>query len=93
MDHLADGTPPIDDRARFKDWVEVMSGEFQGLIEAAEKGRRTLLDQYGASHPCEFFAVATEAFFEKSHQLRKKHPRLYGVLSDYYRQDPATRAR
>ncbi|MDX1564128.1 MAG: zinc-dependent peptidase [Phycisphaeraceae bacterium] len=93
MDHLADGTPPIRNRALFERWVEVMSREFEALIEDAERGRKTLLDVYGASEPCEFFAVATEAFFEKPRQLGRRHPDLYEVLSDYYGQDPARRAR
>ena len=47
-----------------------------------------MLDQYGATNPAEFFAVATECFFEKPTQLRKKHPELYEELREYYRQDP-----
>jgi len=33
--------------------------------------------------------VATEAFFEKPGQLRRRHPELYQVLAEYYRADPA----
>ena len=50
-----------------------------------------MLDTYGATNAAEFFAVATECFFEKSRQLQKKHPALYDVLRDYYHQDPAAR--
>ena len=32
--------------------------------------------------------MATECFFEKPAQLRKKHPELYEELKEYYRQDP-----
>ncbi len=92
-DHLADGTPPMKNPGLFTDWVRVMTEAFEDLNEAAEKGRKTLLDKYGASEPCEFFAVATEAFFEKPKPLKRQHPDLYGVLAGYYRQDPAQRAR
>ena len=54
--------------------------------------RRTLLDAYGATNPAEFFAVCTEAFFEKARPLARKHPELYGLLRDYYGQDPAARS-
>ena len=54
----------------------------------AERGRRSVLDEYGATNPAEFFAVATECFFEKPAQMKKKHPALYEELKGYYRQDP-----
>ena len=47
-----------------------------------------MLDEYGATNPAEFFAVATECFFEKPAQIRRKHPQLYEELKEYYRQDP-----
>ena len=49
-----------------------------------------MLDDYGTTNPAEFFAVATECFFEKPIRLRRKHPQLYEELEAYYRQDPAS---
>jgi Mlc titration factor MtfA (ptsG expression regulator) len=46
---------------------------------------------YGATNPGEFFAVATEVFFEQSHELQESEPALYEVLARFYRQDPAAR--
>ena len=43
---------------------------------------------HGATHPAEFFAVATKAYFEKPRQLNKKHPELYQELKNYYKVDP-----
>lgn len=91
-DGLADGTPPLQGRAGLRDWVQTMTAEFRNLRDAAANGRATVLDHYGATNPAEFFAVATECFFEKSKQLQRRHPQLYAVLQDYYRQDPAARA-
>ncbi|MND00641.1 Protein MtfA [compost metagenome] len=48
---------------------------------------------YGAVDPGEFFAVATEAFFNLPLQLEEAKPDLYAVLRDFYRQDTATRVR
>jgi len=48
-----------------------------------------VLNHYGATNPAEFFAVATEAFFEKPRQLKTRHPELYEQLACYYEQDPA----
>jgi Mlc titration factor MtfA (ptsG expression regulator) len=46
------------------------------------------MDSYGATNPAEFFAVATETFFEKPQQLLKMHPGLYELLQGYYQVDP-----
>jgi Mlc titration factor MtfA (ptsG expression regulator) len=54
-----------------------------------ERRERTLLDAYGTQSPAEFFAVATETFFEKPVKLRDEHSELYGQLQEFYRQDPA----
>jgi Mlc titration factor MtfA (ptsG expression regulator) len=46
------------------------------------------MDPYGASNPAEFFAVATETFFEKTKQLHRDYPQLYEQLKEYYGLDP-----
>ena len=66
-----------------------MSGEYEKLRDAAKTGRATVMDTYGATNPAEFFAVATECFFEKARKLKQRHPSLYACLKDYYHQDPA----
>jgi hypothetical protein len=37
----------------------------------------------------EFFPCATEAFFERSTELRDKWPEIYGVMKDFYQLNPA----
>ena len=54
----------------------------------ARRREATLLDHYGASSLVEFFAVATECFFEKPGRLKERHPALYAELQEFYRQDP-----
>ncbi len=46
------------------------------------------MSKYGATNPAEFFAVATETFFEKPRQMKKKHPELYDELRNHYKFDP-----
>jgi Mlc titration factor MtfA (ptsG expression regulator) len=70
-------------------WNEVMTAEYERLIRASEQGRATLLDDYGATSPAEFFAVSTECFFELPVQLQRRQPRLYEILQLFYGQDPA----
>ncbi|MAE62555.1 MAG: hypothetical protein CMJ49_14505 [Planctomycetaceae bacterium] len=90
LDGSGNGTPPLPDRAAMETWREVMTTAYEKLVDRTQRGRATLLNKYGATNPPEFFAVATEAFFEKSRQLQRKHPDLYTVLQDYFGQDPAS---
>jgi Mlc titration factor MtfA (ptsG expression regulator) len=90
MDHLVDGTPVLRHQKHYPQWIEVMTLEYESLVEDAEKGRGSLLDHYGATNHGEFFAVATECFFEQGRLMRREHQRLYEVLSQYYGQDPAS---
>ena len=46
------------------------------------------MDLYGATSPAEFFAVATETFFEKPWQMSERHAALFAELLKYYRVDP-----
>ncbi len=92
LDGAADGTPPLRDRADFRDWVLICSREFQRLRRDAANGRQSFLDAYGATSEAEFFAVATEQFFDKPQMLIEQAPELYRVLQKYYRQDPCERA-
>lgn len=93
LDGAADGTPPLRDRAEYSDWVSICEREYLRLKRAAERGRKTFLDAYGATDEAEFFAVATEQFFEQPLRLKEYSPDLYRVLKEYYRQDPAERVR
>jgi Mlc titration factor MtfA (ptsG expression regulator) len=86
----SDGTPALERHGDYFTWARVMSAEFNALRNAADAGEPTLLDQYGATNPSEFFAVVTEAFFEQPRALKKKHPALFAQLEQFYRQDPTT---
>ena len=88
-DYSTDGAPALATRAEYLEWARVMSGEFNALRAAEEAGTPTVLDAYGATNPAEFFAVATEAFFERPSLLRARHPELYAELGKFFRQDPA----
>lgn len=87
----ADGAPPLPEGMSYGQWARVLGKEFAKLERAAEHGRPALLDHYGSTSPAEFFAVATEAFFEKPVQMKARKPELYAELAAFYRQDPAAR--
>ncbi len=84
-----DGAPALRGSARYRDWARVLGAEYEDLLADLHDGHRTLLDPYAATNPAEFFAVATELFFERPGAMRRMHPELYEQLSRFYAQDPA----
>src|SRR6266850_3308755 len=87
-DNASDGAPALATRAEYLAWARVMSREFRALCDADRAGTPTVLDRYGATNPAEFFAVATEALFERPRVLRARHPELYAEFAHFFRQDP-----
>jgi Mlc titration factor MtfA (ptsG expression regulator) len=80
----ADGVPSIMPWEALRPWARALASETLRIEE-----NRSVLREYGATNEAEFFAVATEAFFEKPHALKDRHPKLYELLVATYRQDPA----
>jgi Mlc titration factor MtfA (ptsG expression regulator) len=82
------GAPILAGQTCLRTWASTLSGEFEDLQRDAWQGRKSLIDHYGATNPAEFFAVATETFFEKPEQMAKHHVELFEVLRCYYHIDP-----
>jgi MtfA peptidase len=91
QDGVADGTPALQTPSAVRHWAAVIARHYDDLVSAAASGRDTVLDYYGATNKAEFFAVATETFFEQPIQLRQQQPELYDALREFYGQDPAQR--
>lgn len=92
LDGAVDGTPPLRNRAEYRDWIKTCSREYLRLQQDTEHGRKSFLDDYGAANEAEFFAVATEQFFDQPLLMIQNAPELYRVLKEYYRQNPSLRA-
>lgn len=84
------GAPILQTRSAYKNWAHVFSAEFTELQAAAVGNNASLIDHYGATNPAEFFAVATETFFELPAQMHQHHQELYKELQDFYQLDPAS---
>lgn len=82
------GTPSLRAHAHYRPWARVMSRHFLALRKRNREHRR-VLRSYGATNEAEFFAVATETFFEKPDQLARRLPELYDELRRFYGFDPA----
>ncbi len=91
QDGVVDGTPPLRTPHALAAWARIMSEEYERL-QGRRRGK-SILDPYGATNEGEFFAVATEAFFEKPRHMKRRHEELYAILAEYYRQDPEARQR
>jgi len=87
-DGTADGAPILEHRSSYIAWARVLSKEYEALQRKKRKARRAVMSKYGATNPAEFFAVATETFFEKPKQMKKRHPELYDELRSYYKLNP-----
>ena len=91
LDHESgstNGAPVLNTRGAYRSWAHIFSEEFEELQKDAVRGRHSLMDHYGATNPAEFFAVATETFFEQPKQMVVYHHELYQQLKDYYKLDP-----
>ena len=83
------GVPLLDNKASYIIWAKVFSQTYQQHCNKAARGESTVMNYYGAKNPAEFFAVATEAFFEKPLLLKNEYNQLYEQLCHYYRVDPS----
>ncbi|MBW4555588.1 MAG: zinc-dependent peptidase [Trichormus sp. ATA11-4-KO1] len=87
-DGRAEGVPILQRQSDYAIWSRVMTTEYQKLGHDIQQSVKTVIDGYGATNPAEFFAVATETFFEKPQQLLGKHSALYELLRGYYQVEP-----
>jgi hypothetical protein len=71
-------------------WERAVTESFAQLCDKTNAGTPSVLDPYGATNLSEFFAVATEAFFERPSALAAEYPALFGQLKAMYRVDPTT---
>jgi Mlc titration factor MtfA (ptsG expression regulator) len=85
LDGTVDGTPPLETQQELERWIEVCTPVYEAVV-VGEGGE--VLDPYAGVNPGEFFAVASEAFFDVPAELAAEHPDLYDVFAGFYRQDP-----
>jgi Mlc titration factor MtfA (ptsG expression regulator) len=86
-----DGVPPLHQGMDRSLWRVALSEAYNGFCDAVDRDKDTWLDPYAAEHPAEFFAVASEAFFEAPRELKRRYPDLYAQFVLFYKQDPALR--
>ncbi|MEM6380030.1 MAG: M90 family metallopeptidase [Bacteroidota bacterium] len=77
-----DGIPHILDQKYILPWLGLMHREMKRIQQGKSK-----LRPYGATNKAEFFAVASEFFFERPDELRLHYPKLYELLKKIFQQD------
>jgi MtfA peptidase len=90
-DGLPDGVPHLNSDSLRATWRTCIHREIERMQQSLLARRGTLLDPYAVESPPEFFAVATESFFELALDFQREMPEFYRLMSDYYGQDPARR--
>lgn len=88
-DGAFDGTPVLEHGTQYAAWSRVLGEHFERLRAAPFAH---FLDSYGATDEAEFFAVATETFFEQPAMLKRRAPDLYEQLRSFFGVDPADEA-
>jgi Mlc titration factor MtfA (ptsG expression regulator) len=83
-----DGMPPLHANMSANDWISAFAPAYEDFCRRVDAGEETTIDPYGAEHPAEFFAVASEVFFEAPDLLHDAYPAVYAQLCLFYRQKP-----
>ncbi len=65
-------------------WLQLMHKKIAEIKEG-----RSDINAYGATNEAEFFAVASEYFFEQPQKLQEAHPQLYDLLEQIFKQSPS----
>lgn len=86
-DGVIDGIPSLLlERPYVIPWLELINEKIEEIYN-----RKSDINPYGGTNKIEFFAVASEYFFERPKLLAKKHPELYQLLVEIFDQDMETR--
>lgn len=86
-DGLTDGIPAILLARQYTiPWIDMMSKKIEEIFE-----NKSDINPYGGTNRAEFFSVVSEYFFERPDMLAEKHPELYALLSQIFKQDLANK--
>lgn len=84
----ASGFPPLHRDMSGKRWSEVFQTAYADFCRRVDAAEATAIDPYAGEAPAEFFAVASEIFFQSPRILHSSYPAVYEQLQLFYRQDP-----
>ena len=85
----ADGLPPLPGNIDEHVWLKAMKAEYQAAQDMVSQGYPILINDYGLTEESEFFAVASELYFQRPEVLAEYHPNVYVLLKQFYVTDMA----
>jgi Mlc titration factor MtfA (ptsG expression regulator) len=91
LDGSVNGLPPVHRDMALAAWTAAFESAYNDLCLHVDRGEDTAIDPYAATDPGEFFAVASEAFFDSPDRFKESYPGVYDQLARFFRQDPAAR--
>ena len=80
----ADGMPRLHDGVDPRQWAETFGREYERHCRDVDRRKHTLLDDYGADDPAEFFAVVVENYFVRPEALARRHAELTARLREFF---------
>jgi Mlc titration factor MtfA (ptsG expression regulator) len=83
----ADGFPPLPNHVNENEWRKALQAEFDAACEIVSRGDAVLINDYGLTNLSEFFAVASELYFQTPENLSEYHPGVFDLLLDFYQLD------
>lgn len=86
LDGVTNGTPPLGSDTRAQRWAAAFTPAYERAV-----GGESVLRSYAATNTAEFFAVSTELFFNRPHDLAAHEPDVYAELREFFGQDPRRR--
>lgn len=87
LDGSIDGIPSILLEKQYTiPWLELMNRKISDIYE-----NESDINPYGGTSQIEFYAVASEYFFERPKLLNAKHPKLYSMLENIFDQKMSSR--
>lgn len=87
---VANGMPPLHSDMARQEWTDAFTEAYEDFVARLERGRSLPFDEYAATDPAEFFAVASEVFLLDPDCVRDAYPRIYTQLCAFFRQHPRT---
>jgi len=85
----ADGVPPLPPEVPVSEWRAQLTQSKDAFVQRLQRELPSCIDPYAAQADEEFFAVCSECFFVSPEALQDEDPSLYGMLTRFYKQDPA----
>ncbi len=82
----ANGFPPLHRKMDTRKWEQAFTTAWHRMHNDDRDGMALAMDAYALENPAEFFAVASEHFFEEPADIREKLPDVHRQLALFYRQ-------